>query len=75
MIRNYVEAWRFIYIVYHGKCLSWALSFFYGGAGDTEPPTCFVSNSPLCMICKASDMLCEECCDIKDYLCTLLSAV
>ena len=75
MIRNYVEAWRFIYSVYHGKCLSWALSFYYGGAGDTEPPTCFVSNSPLCMICKASDMLCEECCDIKDYLCTLLSAV
>ena len=27
------------------------------------------------MICKASDMLSEECCDIKDYLCTLLSAV
>ena len=48
---------------------------FYGGAGDTEPCTCFVSNSPLCMICKASDMLCEECYDIKDYLCTLLSAV
>ena len=28
MIRSYVEAWRFIYSVYHVKCLSWTLSFF-----------------------------------------------
>jgi len=75
MIRNYVETWRFVYSVYHGKCLCWALSSFYGSAGDTDPPTCFVSNSPLCMVCKASDMLCQESCDIKDYLCTILSTV
>jgi len=48
MIQNYVECWRFIYSVYHGKCLSWALLAFYGGASDADPPTCFVSNSPLC---------------------------
>jgi len=75
MIHDYVETWRFVYSVYHGKCLCWALSSFYGGAGDTDPPTCFVSNSPLCMICKASDMLCQESCDIKDYLCMLLSTI
>ena len=75
MIRNYVETWRFVYSVYHGKCLCWALSFFYGGAGDMNPPTCFVSNSPLCMVCKASDKLCQESCNIKDYLCTILSTV
>ena len=75
MKRNYIETWWFVYSVYHGKCLCWALSYFYEDAGDTDPPTFLVSNSPLCMICKASDMLCQESCDIKDYLCTLLSTV
>ena len=75
IISNYTNAWKFIYSVYHGKCLTWALSHFYGGADDTDPPTCFVSNSPLCMVCKLSDILCEEGLDIKDHLCTLLSTL
>ena len=75
IISNYTNAWKFIYSVYHGKCLTWALSHFYGGADDTDPPTCFVSNSPLCMVCKLSDILCEESLDIKDHLCTLLSTL
>lgn len=72
VISNYTNAWKFIYSLYHGKYLSWALSHFYGGADDTNPPTCFVSNSPLCMVCKLSDVLCEESLDIKEHLCTLL---
>ena len=75
IILNYTNAWKFIYSVYHGKCLSWALSHFYGGIDDTEPPTCFVSNSPLCMVCKLSDTLCEESLDIKEHLCTLLNTL
>ena len=75
IILGYAKAWQFIYTVYHGKCLAWALSHFYGGADDTDPPTCFVSNSPLCMICKVSDLLCKESFDVKDHLCTLLVTV
>ena len=60
VILDYAKAWQFIYIVYHGKCLAWALSHFYGGADDGDPPTCFISNSSLCMICGISDLLCEE---------------
>ena len=56
VIQSYAKAWQFIY--------------FYGGADDTGPPTCFISNSPLCMICKVSDILCEESFDVKDHLCT-----
>ena len=61
--------------MYCRKCLSWALSHFYGGVGDTEPPTCFVSNSLLWMVCKLSDILCEESLDIKEHLCTLLNTL
>ena len=49
---TYVKTWRFIYSVYHGKCLSWALSHFYAGANDADPPTCFVGNNPLCSVCE-----------------------
>jgi len=76
IISIYMCAWKFIYSAYHGKCLSWALSHFYGGTDDSDPSTCFVSNSPLCMICKVSDVLCEESLHIiKEYLCTLLNAL
>lgn len=57
------------------KCLLWALSHFYGGTEDSDPPTCFVANSPLCMVCKVSDALCEESIDIKEHLKTLLNAL
>jgi len=36
---TYVKTWHFIYSVYHGKCLSWALSHFYTGANDVDPCT------------------------------------
>jgi len=29
------------YCIYHGKCLLWSLSHFYGGADDEDPLTCF----------------------------------
>ena len=44
VLSNHTKTWQFVYSAYHGKCLAWALSHFYGGAGDDEPPTCFVSN-------------------------------
>lgn len=75
VLSSYSRTWQFIYSAYHGKCLSWALSYFYGGEGDRDPPTCFVSNSPLCMICEKMDLICEDMVDIKDYLCILLQTV
>ena len=75
IISNYMYACKFIYSAYHGKCLSWALSQFYGGADDTDPPTCFVSNSPLCMVCKVSEVLCEESLDVKEHLNILLNTL
>jgi len=42
---------------------------FYSGA---NPPTCFVANSPLCMVCKVSDALCKE---SIEHLVTLLSTL
>ena len=75
VIMGYAKAWQFIYTVYHGKCLAWALSHFYGGTDDIDPPTCFISNSPSCMICGVSDLLCEENFDIKNHLTTLLATV
>ena len=47
VINTIVTAWKFIYSMYHGKCLSRSLAVLYRGAGDIDPPTCFVSNSPL----------------------------
>ena len=61
--------------LYHEKCLSWALYQFYGEADDTDPPTCFVSNSPLCMVCKVSDVLCEESLDVKEHFSILLNTL
>ena len=42
---TYTQAWRFIYSIYNGKCLLQALARFYGGAGDSDPPTCFIANN------------------------------
>ena len=46
VLLTYEKSWRFIYSLYHGKCLSWVLSHFYGGADDDDPPTCFTANAP-----------------------------
>ena len=45
---TYTQAWRFVYSIYNGKCLLQALAHFYGGAGDNDPPTCFIANNPFC---------------------------
>jgi len=45
----------------------------YGGAGDIDPPTCFVANSPLCTVCKHSDNICQWSVDIQPFLVVLLS--
>lgn len=63
MLTNYAKAWRFIYAIYHGKCLSWALSHFY--ADDQDPPTCFVANNLLCSVCEESEAICQETVDIQ----------
>ena len=54
MIHTYVQTW-IIYSLYHGKCLARSLTNLYGGASDVDPPTCFVSNSPLCAVSTHSD--------------------
>ena len=75
MITNYVKAWRFIYSLYHGKCLVWALSHFYAGADDQDPPTCFVANNPLCTVCEESEAICQESIDIQQYMVVLLETL
>ena len=37
MIRIYIQTWKFIYSIYHGKCLAQSLANLYGGAGDIDP--------------------------------------
>ena len=74
-IDNYVTAWKFIYSIYDGKCLSRSLAVLYGGAGDTDPPTCFISNSPLCTVCAQIDQICQWSIDIQPFLSTLLNAM
>lgn len=37
MIHMYVQTCRFIYSMYHGKCLARSLANLYGGAGDVDP--------------------------------------
>ena len=69
---TYTHAWRFIYI---GKCLLLALALFYGGAGDSNPPTCFISNTPLCSVCELAEEICQVSIDIKEYLVVLLRAL
>ena len=73
ILSTYKKTWQFVYSVYHGKCLMWAMSHFYGGADD--PPTCFTVNASLCMVCELCDSLCEVHVDIKSHLCTLLDTV
>ena len=73
--RTYEKSWRFIYSLYHGKFLSWALSHFYGVADDNDPPTCFTANSPLCAVCHVSDAICQESSDIQDYLLLLFQTI
>ena len=70
LLTNYAKTWRFIYALYHGKCLSWALSHFY--ADDQDPPTCFVANNPLCSVCEESETICQERVDIQQHLVILL---
>ena len=55
--------------------LSWALSHFYGGADDNDPPTCFTANSVLCAVCRVSDAICQESFDIQDYLLLLFQTI
>ena len=75
ILGTYTEAWRFIYSIYDGKCLSQALAFFYGGVSDTDPPTCFVANNPLCSVCEHSEEICEISIDIKEFLLVLLRTI
>jgi len=75
LICTYVKAWRFIYSIYHGKCLARSLANLYGGAGDTDPPTCFVSNSPLCAVCSKIDEICQWSIDIQPFMAILLKMV
>lgn len=69
------QAWRFIYSIYDGKCLSQALAFFYGGVSDTDPPRCFVANNPLYSVCEHSEEICEISIDIKELLLVLLQTI
>ena len=71
VLSTYEKSWRFIYSLYYGKCLSWALYHFYGGADDNDPLTCFTANASLCAVCRLSDAICQESCDIQDYLLVL----
>ena len=73
ILSTYKKTWQFVYSVYHGKCLMWVMSHFYGGADD--PPTCFTVNASLCMVCELCDSLCKVHVDIKSHLCTLLDTV
>ena len=68
---TYTQAWRFVYSICNGKCLLQALACFYGGAGDNDPPTCFIANNPLCSVCELAE-ICEVSIDIKEYLAVLL---
>jgi len=68
MIHAYIQVWKFIYSIYHGKCLSKELSVLYGGTGDIDPPTCFVANSPLCVVCRHSEDICQWSIDIEFFL-------
>jgi len=75
MLYNYSQGWRFIYAVYHGKCLMQALTTFYSGESSTITTTCIVNNSTLCSVCENYEEICQVSCDIKDHLVLLLSTV
>ena len=51
------------------------MAIFYKGAGDADPLTCFVSNGPLCAVCKHSEDICQRSVDIEPFLVVLLKAV
>ena len=70
VLSTYEKSWRFIYSLFHGKCLFWESSHFYGGVDDSDHPTCFTANAPLCAVCRLSDAVCngQGTCDIQDYL-------
>ena len=42
ILSTYKKTWRFVYSIYHGKCLMWAMTLFHGGADDVDPPPCFI---------------------------------
>ena len=75
VLATYTKTWQFAYSIYHGKCLLWSLSHFYGGADDGDPPTCFTANAPLCSVCEAADIICEQSVNIQNHLCILLMAI
>ena len=56
-------------------CLSRALAYFYGGVNDTDPPTCYFANNPLCSVCEQSEEICEISIDIKEFLLVLLGTI
>jgi len=79
---TYTQAWRFIYSVYDGKCLSRALAYFYCGVGDIDPPpplphthTCFIANNQLCAVCEVAEEIYQVSIDIKPYLVFLLRTI
>ena len=72
MLLMYTQSWRFIYSIYHGECLSKALSYFYAGANDKNPPPCFIANSPLCAVCVNSEALSQVSIDIREHMIVLL---
>jgi len=55
--------------------LARSLAILYGGAGDTDAPTCFVSNSPLCAVCSQIDEICQWSIDIQPFFMILLNMV
>ena len=75
ILDTYTKAWRFIYSIYNGKCLSQALAYFYDGVNDNNPPTCFLANSPLYMVCEHTEEMCEVSMDIKDFWLVLLNTI
>ena len=72
MLLMYTQSWRFIYSIYHGECLSRALSYFYAGANDNDPPSCFSANSLLCAVCVNSEALSQVSIDISEHMILLL---
>ena len=75
MMANYVKAWQFIYSLYCGKCLVWALQHFCAGSGNQEQLTCFVAHNPLCKVCEKSEVICQETIDVQQCMVLLLTTL
>lgn len=75
MLHNYSQCWCFVYAIYHGKCLTCALATFCGDSSSTSPSSCIVLNSPFCLVCENYEEICQQSCDIKEHLVSLLNAV